>query len=362
MLTTLAYGQTMEKRDFLGKIGPEQGLLQQASLAAGSARHIADDLVAGLFPKSTVDLSDRILSFSRQFLHSVIAEIETEVCRKATDDFGVRHETIADIGSSDRCHVFALLQKSGLLNSREIMEHVFAQAQRAELTARLLEKISQQDLETALTRHLDHADAGIADAAMALLIAQSKEGADSDPDQARISSLPAEIFHALAWPVTAAIRKLSGYAGQGLVDATQQLLQEFDEGQSAQNRAQKLAQMIEIHPDLSADVPHPLKDGLALFIARLAHKTNLSSSQIVLFTAEPSMARMVTVLKALNFSADSAISIQASLDGNGQILTAATYNEIDPELARGLVLNWASSAAYQEAEQRLDAHDMGRTD
>lgn len=359
MLTTLTYGQTMEKRDFLADIGHERGVLETASVAAGSTRHVVDDLAAALFPKSAIGFSDRMLSYSRQYLLSLVSEIETEICLIALEKLGIQNDSIAEIGNSSRCYVIPLLERSGLLASRAILEHVFYQAQKAELTTRLMHNLSQEQLETSLTRYLDNPDAKVADAAMALLVAQGKEGSDVNPMEMRVSSLPADVLHALVWPVAAAIKKLSGYSGSLISDAAQNMLTEFDEGQSVQNRAQKLARLIETKAEPNLGIPHPIADGITIFIARLVQISGLTAKQIVKFTAEPDMARLVVVLKALDFASQDAISIHSSMDTSGRALSVASYNEIDGDIARQLLSDWTQSEFLQEAESRLDTNDMG---
>jgi hypothetical protein len=99
--------------------------------------------------------------------------------------------------------------------------------------------------------------------------------------------------------------------------------------------------------------PHPMRDGLSLFVARLARQSGLTSDQIVAFTAEPNMARFVVVMRAADFPLREALSIFAALDGGDHILTAATYGETDRDRCLALVSRWASPDAYQNAERVL---------
>lgn len=349
----------MAEQDFSNDHGVNTSLLQRAIHAAGTSAFAADDLAAALFPKSDVRFSDRMLSFSRQYLTSLVFKTEKEICLAATQRFGVADETVAAIAASDRGHSLSLLEQTGILRSDEILNHVFVQAQKTELSSRLVQKISQTELERILTRHLDHDDPAIAEAAMGLLVAQSREGGNSDNTYASTSGLPAEIMHALVWPITAAIAKLAGYGGPELVTAAEAILSEHDESESAQSRAGRLARLIDGSADSASQSPHPLRDGLELFAARLSLQSQLSSSQIYAFTADQNMARLVVLLKSMNMPAEEALSIHASLDGNGESMTAASYHEIDIHLANKLVSTWSTNRDYQAAVQMLDAHDIG---
>jgi hypothetical protein len=96
-----------------------------------------------------------------------------------------------------------------------------------------------------------------------------------------------------------------------------------------------------------------MRDGLTLFVARLARQSGLTSDQIVAFTAEPNMARFVVVMRAADFPVQEALSIFAALDGGDHILTAASYGETDRDRCLALVSRWASPDAYQNAERLL---------
>ncbi|MEO9469072.1 hypothetical protein [Parasphingorhabdus sp.] len=349
----------MAEQDFSNDRGANQSLLQRATHAAGTSAFAADDLAAALFPKSDVRFSDRMLSFSRQYLKSLVFKIEKQLCLVATQRFDVADETIAAVAASDQGHSLPLLEQAGIINSSEILGHVFVQAQKAELSLRLVQKISQAELERILTRHLDHADPAIAEAAMGLLVAQSREGGNSDNSNAPISGLPAEIMHALVWPITAAVAKLAGSTGSELVAAAESVLSEHDESDSAQSRADRLARLIDGSADSAAQNLHPLRDGLELFVARLSLRTHLPASQIYAFTADRNMARLVVLLKSMNLPAEEALSIHASLDGNGESMTAASYHEIDIHLASRLVSTWSANRDYQAAVRMLDAQDAG---
>ena len=352
----------MADRDSQNRPQYGKDLLQRAMNAARSSVFVADDLSAALSPKSDVRFSDRMLSFSRQFLQSIIGDIETEICKVAMEDYDVADDTLQAIASGDRVHCYELLNKAGILNNQSLLEYVFVQAQKVELSSRLVQKISRTELENILTRYLNHSDRAIADAAMQFLVAQGREGTTSDTVLAVRASLPAEILHGLIWPISAALVKLSGASENPLIAATQKILAEHDEGQSAARCAERLAQLINASDDGEIQQPHPLLDGVELFVARLAIKAQLTSSQIYTFTAEERMARLVITLKALGVEAQAALSLHASLDGNGQALTSATYNEIDAHDARHMLQSWTQDPAYQSARHAMDNPVSGRDD
>jgi hypothetical protein len=328
-------------------------IIRHASAIAAKATFVADDFAQVLFPRTGVLFNDRMRSNARQYLRSVVAEIEKHISLIATRDMDMTQEILVAIGQGGESRSFRVLEESGLLKSSEIIQHLFVKTQQSELAARLLQKISQEDLESTLTQHLDHEDPAVAEAAMGLLVAQSRTTGAAGEIAASLADLPPEIVYAFAWPVTAALARLSGISGLLLQHATDRLLAAHDESTGVARKAERLAQLLDQSRTERDSFPHPMRDGLSLFVARLARQSGLTSDQIVSFTAEPDMARLVVVLRAADFPVQEALSIFAALDGGDHILTAATYGETDRERAQALVSNWATPAAFQNAERML---------
>ncbi|WP_417621558.1 hypothetical protein [Parasphingorhabdus sp.] len=334
-------------------------IISYASATADRASYVAGDFAQALFPRTNVVFNDRMLSSARQYLHRVVDQIEKRICLIATEELGVTDEKLLTIGHGGDGPSFSLLEDSGLLKTDEIVHHLFVKTQQNELAARLLQKISQEDLESTLTCHLDHEDPIVAEAAMALLVAQSNATGATGEIAASLADLPAEIAYAFAWPVTAALTRLADFSGTQLRQATERLLASHDESAGVARKADRLAQLLMQSMTDKDSIPHPMRDGLSLFVARLARKSGLTGDQIIAFTAEPNMARLVVVMRAADFPAQEALSIFAALDGGSEILTAATYNEADQGRAKALVSHWATPAAYQNAVRILARDTLG---
>ncbi|MEO9600602.1 hypothetical protein [Parasphingorhabdus sp.] len=347
----------MAKRVFSMDSTKHNDIVRHASVMADQPSLVVDDFAQLLFPKTDVVFNDRMLSNARQYLRNIIGKIETQICSIATQELGVEQEAILAIGQGGEGRSFQLLENSTLLKTAEIVQHIFVKTQQSELSARLLQKISQEDLESTLTRHLDHNDPIVADAAMGLLVAQSKGTGATGEMSDDFSDLPPEIAYALAWPVTAALARLTGQSGSQLQQATERLLAAHDESAGVARKAERLAQLLDQSDSDKNDIPHPMRDGLSLFLARLARQSGTTSDQIIAFTAEPNMPRLVVLMRAADFPAAEAVSIFAALDGNGDILTAATYGETDRDQSLALVSHWTSPVAYQNAERVL-ANDI----
>lgn len=343
----------MAQRIFSMKETMHNDIIRHAAAMADKASFIADDFAQALFPKTDVVFNDRMRSNARQYLRAMIGQIEQRICQIATQELGVTQEMLLKIGQGSEGPSFRLLENSGLLKTAEIVQHLFLKTQQSELAARLLQKISQQDLEATLTRHLDHEDPVVAEAAMGLLVAQSKTTGIMGEISASLADLSAEIAYAFAWPVTASLARLSDLPGRQLQQATERLLASHDESAGVARKADRLAQLLEQGTTTADQVPHPMRDGLSLFTARLARQCGLTSDQIIAFTAEPNMVRFVVAMRAADFPAPEAQSVFAALDGGHHILTAATYGETDRDRSLALVSSWAAPKAYRNAERIL---------
>jgi hypothetical protein len=331
----------------------QNDIFRRARAMADKASFVADDFAQALFPRTEVAFNDRMRSNARQYLHCAVNLIEQRICQIATGDLGVNQELLQSIAEEGDDQSFALLEHSGLLNKPEIVQHLFVKTQQSELAARLLQKISQEDLESTLTRHLDHEDPAVAQAAMGLLVAQSRTTGSAGEIAASLADLPPEVVYAIVWPVTAALVRLSGFPGLRLQQVAERLLAEHDESAGVARKAERLAQLLERARTYDTPAPHPMKDGLSLFVARLARQSGLTSDQIVTFTAEPNMARFVIVLRAADYPVQDALSIYVALDSGDDILTAATYGELDRDRSLALVSRWAAPDAYQTADRIL---------
>ena len=351
----------MEKRDFSANKNDGFDLVKMAGQLNTSSAFLASDLSHRLFPKSEISLSDRLLSNCRQYLLSLVGEIESRLCLKAVETLGIQHPSLTEIGNSASVFSYKHLETAGLLRNEDLLNHIFTQAQHVELTTRLRQKISQEELENGLASRLDHDDGSVAEAAMALLVAWNRSGFQSGQIVTRFSDVPAETFHDLLWLVTAAVGKMLEPGSSKLEDAAQLLLREHDESQSVENRAQRLASLLErgAHQD---SIPHPVKDGLHLFLARLAQRSGLSIAQLTMFTAEPNMSRLVIVMKALGIPEGEAISIFSALSSGGILLTPASYKEISSEEAESMAHNWSRQGVFQNAKRALSKIDQGMRD
>lgn len=121
----------------------------------------------------------------------------------------------------------------------------------------------------------------------------------------------------------------------------------------------RLAHLVENSEDKIVLTPNPVRDGLPLFFARLEYRAGISHEQLIIFTAEEQMARLVVMLRAIEINADDAAQITMLLDTGNGFLTSATYSEIDIEIAKEYCELWASNSTYQFARNSILSLDRG---
>ena len=336
-----------------GNVGAD--MIRRAAMLDQSANHIHKDLESLLFPKSSVIFTDRMLSNSRQYLRSLVSNIESEICSSAVESGSILPESVVQMANDCYGYSYNYLQKSGLLSNQEILDHVFVNVQLAELYSRI---VNVND-ENAIGTFLDNENPAIADAAMALLAAEARASAPNDARSCVLDAIPAEIFYALVWNVAAAIEHIAGYNGKNIRIAAKNIILNHDESKASRNCAMRLAHLVENSEAKILLAPNPVRDGLPLFFARLEYRTGISYEQLIIFTAEEQMTRLVVVLRAIDINADDAAQMTTLLDVGNGFLTSATYGEIDIEIAKEYCELWASNSTYQSARNSILSLDHG---
>ena len=329
---------------------PGMDIIARAEASERVQHGLIDDFASRLFPQSHVQLSDRLLANSRLAIHGLVSDLERNLCIRANQNSEIPHEAIANIANGAAGGSFGIMERAGILRDRNILEAVFVHAQMNELQSRLIQQFSQNDLEAALTRNLDHEDRAIADAAMGLLVAQNQRGSGAELPH---SELSAEALYALIWKTVAAIETTIGGRNNQLHNAAESMLGEHDEGQSVRQSALRLAHLVEQSENGQTETPHPLRDGLELCLARLSVRSNCPFDKLVQMTAEHGLARFVVAVKSTEIPAEQALSIFASLASSDAVLSAASYNEIALEDARRMVRSWTMNDVYQSASAKL---------
>lgn len=210
-------------------------------------------------------------------------------------------------------------------------------------------------------------DEEVAAEAMSLLVAHSGR---FDPFQEPLiarTELPADLEHGLVWTVAAALRRYlverheidAPSADEAVAAAATALLGGYDEGQSVQALALRLARRLAAVDRLGdAVVERCLAEGgLPLFLAALAVRSGLDCDSAWEIFSEPTGRGGVLLLRAAGLGRDRTAAILLELGAGDDALASKldqfdTLSEADAARLIGL---WRLDPAYRAAIARLAA-------
>lgn len=210
-------------------------------------------------------------------------------------------------------------------------------------------------------------DPAVADLAMAILVAQSRRfDRFSEPAAAR-TELAAELQHRLVWRVAAALRRYLVEqhqvaplaADRAAVAAAERLISNYDEGESLEARALRLARRLDSTGRLSDElVERCLADGsLPLFVAALAVRLGLGSAAIGEILSDPRGRGPVMLMKAAGIARPEAASILLSLAASEEeaLRQVDLFDVTAPSTAAEALRLWQVDQAYRQAIVELSA-------
>jgi hypothetical protein len=341
-------------------------LLARAAAASRRADRRLADAIDDFFLADDSRLDDRMRATLAATLSAMIAVVEHDVRRRA-----VTHLVGGDPALIQRIEsgapVLDRLVATGLLRDPDLMRELIART-RQDLLVDLLPVLPPDEIGSAslLARLADSADAMVADAALALMAAESRRRGLVDSNRLDRTELPAELHHRLVWWVAAAIREQLGPTGADrvIVESALRVLADHDEGDRLESAATRLAAVIDPQPaELATVLTHALGDRrIALVIALLGHALGIDFAtmrQIVLEGGE----QLWLALRGAGLDRATVARIGLSLceaDPRRDVETFADQLEaiaaISPDEARGalapLRLHPDFRAAMAELEKR----------
>ena len=212
---------------------------------------------------------------------------------------------------------------------------------------------------------IGHSDPGVAHAAMALLIAESRRfDSFGDPIVAR-TDLPAELQHRLIWWAAAALREyMVGQHGldpviadAALVATATAMLAGYDEGETLEGRAFELA--LRLHRRSSIDdslLERALAEGrLSLFTAALALRAGVEVASAWEMVVDGDGSRLAVLLRAIGCSREAAGAIMvrlASVNARAEAEIAGRMDAFDAlarDEAADAMRPWRLDADYRRA-------------
>jgi len=216
--------------------------------------------------------------------------------------------------------------------------------------------LASAELPEIVQQHVGGENGEIAEAAMALLIAQSRFASDAMAYVLDLADLPAELVSYLTWRAVRACQ--ADRDPLALRAAAERLLIGFDERRGRPLRLARLCHLLAMPgPAEPWDI---VRLGPSLTFAMLARASGLDREDIVLMLADGDFARLAVVLRALVIDSDRALALIAALATLAGIAPTALpdpamFRAIDRDHAAAMVAQWRNGAALARAG--LQFHD-----
>jgi uncharacterized protein (DUF2336 family) len=353
-------------------------LLSEAAEAARVAPVRASAAAVDLFLPDDARLSDQQRGTMAQLLAKLVQAVEQDLRRRLIPHIegGAPDALIAAL-SSDHVEIASpLLARTGLLHDAELVALLLRRSEEHRLvTALRLATVGQADGEDAaphvpplLDRLLQSGEAGVSEAAMALLIAESRRYDHFQEPLVARTDLPAEIQHRLVWWTAAALRHHihrhhaigAAFADRAITAAANEVLAAHDESEALESRALQLARVVADHDGLEdAFVSDAIADArLMLAVAALAVRGGIDLVSAWEMAADP--ARLAVLLRAVGMKRAAAATVLMALcDGERHeervADLAAAFDALEWPRAQEAIRPWKLDSFYRRAIADLAA-------
>lgn len=344
-------------------------LLADAARAAAGAPARLTTARIDLFVVGESRLSDQQRITMARILGGLVTAAEDEFRRLLVDllDESETPELVAALGTA-RVEIAApILDRARLLHDDELVAVLLRRADEHRLASALRGNGESRGGESAglIDRLLSHPGEGVAAAAMALLIAESRRfDRFGDPVLAR-TDLAAELQHRLVWWIAAALRDYMierhavapTHADRPIVAAATAMLAGYDEGETLEGRAFTLASRLQRAGALDdALLSHAVGEGrLALFAAALSLRAGIEGPAAWDSIADQTGSRLAVLLRAIDCPRDIAAEILLGLavahGRSDEELTAHldAFDLLDRDRARDALRPWRLDGDYRRA-------------
>ena len=231
-------------------------LLKVAADHARDLHALCADVATVIFPSAMVPPSEATINAVSAKLLQIVWDIEAAVFKG---------------GQAKQPLTWPILARSGFLREPDLIDFILARVSEDRLEAAMA-----GDTPSLPTLLLDHTDVNIAEAAQALLAAESLHRHSVGNSHLTLSP---ELLHKLCWRVAAALEVAHGARNPEVVSAVRDNIAQYSEGRRAQAAARKI-----VHYSSDAEQAaflNPSKVGVQLHVALLSAKLDLDQDHVV---------------------------------------------------------------------------------
>lgn len=321
-----------------------------------------ENATADLFLRPDHRISDRVRASASATRDALVAAIERDLRLFLAPRLADRAELGASLASASVAIALPLLADTQALRHPPLVAILLRRAEEFVLAERIRSVAPQRSQPL-----IDDADPGIASAAMALLIADSRRLDRFGEPLLLADDLPAELAHWLVWQVAAALRHyLCAQHGLSEADAdvsvtaaAQAVLAAHDEGRGLYAAAAWLAERLKAAGRIDGTLLATLLSAgkLSAFTAALASAAGLSQDEAWAVLADPAQGGAALLLRAAGVAREEAGTILLLLRGDeeGAARELARFDACDRDAARQAVAPLALLPEYRAALASIDA-------
>ena len=310
-------------------------LLTVGAQHARDANALCNDVAAIAFPSAIAPTTDELISAVRAKLRAVIFDIEDRLQARA-------HSLSVGLPAT-----WFLLAHSGFLREPDLIDFMLARVAEDRLSAKI------DSTPRFIAELLDHAEVGVADAAQALLAADSLHRHERGMSY---KALRPELLHQLCWRVVAAFEVSAGIRDAQMVDNARSLLSEYDEAQTLQPASRKLAHFL--NDERISELLDPETAGLHLYVAVLASRLEIDHDQVLRLMESSSIAPLAVMLRAVGHTLDQALATiyllkEFSLTSHDLAMLDSGFPALDQASAAEEIRRWALGRTQFLMSQQL---------
>lgn len=302
-------------------------LLTVGAAYARDVHALCNDVAAMTFPTAISSPTDELISAVKAKLVAVVFDVEDRLHKGAA-------RTVTGLPAT-----WPLLAQSGFLREPDLIDFMLARVAEDRLSSKI------ESTPPFVAKLLDHADIGVAEAAQALLAAESLH---RHVRGMSYKALRPELLHQLCWRVVAAFEVAGGARDANILENARSLLAEYDESQTVQPASRKLAHFL--GAEGVTDLLDPEKSGLHLYAALLASNLDIDHDQVLCLMDSSSIAPLSVMLCAVGNSFDQALATIYMLKGfsltpNDVAMFNSGFPSLKQELAAEEIRRWAVNRA-----------------
>ena len=347
-------------------MNPRDGQSDTARLLLAAARERFAVAATDLLLPDAARLTEWQRLTAARLLGRIVSGIEDELRSRLAVTFQDHEALHAALSSAHVAIALPILERAQVLRDAEISNILVRRVEEHRFW-----KKSAGRRENFLFELVRDPDEGIAAEAMAVVIARSRRFDRFEDDAVGQIELPAELQHKLVWMVAAALRQ---YISQqhavrsvdaGVEEAATSLIAGYDEGESLESQAIRLAQRLyrEGRLDGPALAMIASEGVLPFFIAGLSVLCALDHVATWELLSDSRGRGPAVLLRAAGISREEAAAILLALNEHGPFITGVEgdavaaqlelYDTVDELAARDVLRLWQAHPSYRASVARI---------